>query len=400
MLFWILVGVLTLLGVATLVPAVLRAENAADDSDIHADQVRRLDELERDLADGEIGAQYADAVRDDIERALLEDLQRPAAAVARSGKRRIAAIAAVVIVVPACALLTYFHVGSPGVAEFALAHPEMALGTPETSMELMLREIHERLAEDPNDTRALAILIRMHMTMRRYAEAAGVAGRLYRLQPHDARVALQYVDALAMSAGGRIAGRTAQLTDGVLQRDPANVSAMILKGIAHQQADQPDAAIGIWHRALALLPEDAPLRGDVTSMIEQAGAAASPLLTAPASTSQVALKVDVSLDQALRTRVAPGDTVFIAARALSGPKVPLAVSRHTVAELPLSVVLDESLAMVPGMSLAQFPDVQIVARVSKSGTALPQSGDLQGRSAPINSAETGAVQIVIDDIVE
>ena len=400
MLFWILVGVLTLLGVATLMPAVLRADNAAGDSDLHADQVRRLEELERDLADGEIDAQYADAVRGDIERALLESLQRPAAAVARGGKHRIAGIAAVVIVVPTCALLTYFHVGSPDVAEFALAHPEMALGTPETSVELMLREIHERLAEDPNDTRALSTLLRMHMTMRRYAEAAGVAARLYRLQPRDVGVALQYVDALAMSAGGRIAGQTVQLIDEVLQRDAANVTAMMLKGIAHQQADRPDAAIGIWHRALALLPEDAPLRPDVIGMIEQVGGAVSPPPPAPASAPQVALKVDVSLDQALRTRVAPGDVVFIAARALSGPKVPLAVSRHTVAELPLSVVLDESLAMVPGMSLAQFPDVQIVARISKSGTALPQSGDLQGRSAAINSATIGAVKIVIDDIVE
>jgi cytochrome c-type biogenesis protein CcmH len=105
----------------------------------------------------------------------------------------------------------------------------------------------------------------------------------------------------------------------------------------------------------------------------------------------------VSLAPALASRAAPTDTVFIFARAAEGPRVPLAVLRRTVAELPIDFTLDDSMAMSPQFTLSKFPLVVVGARVSKSGNAVPQPGDLQGQAAPIKVGSKG-IELVIDSV--
>jgi len=120
--------------------------------------------------------------------------------------------------------------------------------------------------------------------------------------------------------------------------------------------------------------------------------------TAPAAGGN-ALAVTVSLDPALQDRAGADDTVFIYARAASGPPMPLAIVRKQVRDLPVTVKLDDSMAMAPGMVLSKFPELTVGARISKSGNAMAQSGDLQGLQTPVHAADTPALDIMIDSVV-
>jgi cytochrome c-type biogenesis protein CcmH len=105
----------------------------------------------------------------------------------------------------------------------------------------------------------------------------------------------------------------------------------------------------------------------------------------------------VSLSPALAARAAAGDTVFVFARAAEGPRMPLAILKRSVGELPLSFTLDDSMAMTPEFKLSKFPSVVVGARVSKSGNATPQSGDLEGLSAPLSGRSSG-IEVQIDSV--
>jgi cytochrome c-type biogenesis protein CcmH len=92
-------------------------------------------------------------------------------------------------------------------------------------------------------------------------------------------------------------------------------------------------------------------------------------------------------------------TLFVFARAVSGPPMPLAIQRLKASQLPATVTLDDSMSMMPAMKLSKFPQVVVGARVSKSGNAMPQSGDLQTLSSPLDSHRNEPVALTIDQIV-
>lgn len=111
------------------------------------------------------------------------------------------------------------------------------------------------------------------------------------------------------------------------------------------------------------------------------------------------IKVTVKLSPALAGKAAPGDTVFIFARAAQGPKMPLAIVRKQAKDLPVTVTLDDSMAMVPDMTMSSFPQLVVGARVSKSGDAISKSGDLEGYSPPLKANAAGPVEVVIATVV-
>ncbi len=119
----------------------------------------------------------------------------------------------------------------------------------------------------------------------------------------------------------------------------------------------------------------------------------------PTALSARSIKVTVKLSPALAGKTAPTDTVYIFARAAQGPKMPLAIVRKQVRELPVSVTLDDSTAMVPDMKMSSVTELVIGARVSKSGDAIPKPGDLEGYAPPLKAGTTGAVQITIASVV-
>jgi cytochrome c-type biogenesis protein CcmH len=210
------------------------------------------------------------------------------------------------------------------------------------------------------------------------------------------------------------------LLEKALAGDPDNIKALWLMGHWKNQQAAYREALDYWQRAAALLPEtgkDAEIIAEQIAQARQqlglpveeamqtaaASTTATPVTadTAPAGAAETGatIEVSVSLDPELAAQAAPEDTVFIFARAAAGPRMPLAIVRKQVRELPVTVTLDDSLAMSPAMVLSRFEQVTVGARISKSGNAMPQSGDLQGTVTPVTTRDAAAIELTIDSRV-
>jgi len=253
-----------------------------------------------------------------------------------------------------------------------------------------LPKLEQRLQAEPNDPIGWDMLGKAYMALERYPEAAKAYAALAALQPNEAQVFADYADAQAMAQGQNLAGKPTELIAQALKLDPSNGKALYLAGFAAQEAGQPKAAIAHWEKLLSQLPPDSEgatvLRQNLAEMNHPVGGQVTP----QASTS---VSGQVRLAAGLKDAPAPQDTVFVFARAVDGPKMPLAILRVQVKDLPVNFSLDDSMAMSPQMKLSNFPEVIIVARISKTGSAVPQAGDLEGSSGPV---KLGAKNIVIE----
>jgi cytochrome c-type biogenesis protein CcmH len=218
--------------------------------------------------------------------------------------------------------------------------------------------------------------------------------------PNDADILADYADALAMSQGRKLAGKPMELVQRALKADPNQWKALALAGTDAFDRKDYRAAVGYWERLRTSVPPESDMAQSLESSIAEArelgGMGAAPKPAAPlAAAGGGRVAGTVKLDAALAARADPNDTVFIFARPAEGPKMPLAIVRKQVKDLPLTFALDDAMAMSPQFKLSGFSDVVVGARVSKSGQAAPQSGDLEGLSAPVKVGATG-VAIVID----
>lgn len=390
--FWVALAALSAFALVLLWLPLRRGEGetaAASD-----DQLRRLHEFELELAAGDIDAAIAPALRAELERAVLDALP-PAPAPAHATRSGRAGLALLCVLAPLSAVGLYWHLGSPDLATYSAAHPNLDWREQATSIDYLLGRVRERVARQPADVDAWAMLARTEMQLGHYREALSAAERLNQVLPDHVGAMLLLVDGLLMAGGEENRNRALALTGKVLHMEPDNPAALVMKGLFGQQEGDLAGALASWQQALQLAAPDSPLKGEIEALIARAGGTAHKL-AATASAARVAVKVRVVLTPALAAQAKPGDALFIAARAVDGPPMPLAVSRHTVAELPLSITLDDSMAMVPGHSLADVQQFYVVARVSKSGTANAAPGDLEGKSATLNVKDAAEIAISID----
>jgi cytochrome c-type biogenesis protein CcmH len=288
-----------------------------------------------------------------------------------------------------------------------------AMGTDQISA--MVSSLADKLKTDPNNAEGWAMLARSHAVLGQFDKAVPAYKKALSLRANDAQLLADYADALAVTQGRKLEGEPAKLIAQALAIDPANFKALSLSGTIAFDKQDFKAAAALWERALQHLPADNPALGSqmkeaLNDARQRAGlppsstspvsldAALAPSATASqaASTAVVSATVSgtVSLAKSLAGKVSPEDTVFIFAKATQGPKMPLAILRKQVKDLPLSFSLDDSQAMSPQTRLSGFAEVVVGARVSKSGEAMPQPGDLQGQSAPVKLGATG-VQVEI-----
>ena len=390
--FALTLAALTAFAITLLLLPLRRQQN--DTAAASDDQLRRLREFEADVAADEIDPSIAPGLRAELERAVLEALPMRNEAPATYRRGRVV-LAILCLAAPLSALGLYWKLGSPELAMFSASHPHLDWRNQATSIDYFVGRVRQRLVSKPDDIDAWTLLARTEMELGHYSEALAAAERLNLLAPEQAPAMLLLVDALLMNGGDEGHSRAQALTAKVLSREPQNPTALVMKGMFQQQEGDGAGALTTLQQALARSGKDSALRGEIEQLIARGGG------TVPASApkARVAVKVSVSLAPALAAQAAPGDALFIAARALDGPPMPLAVSRHTVAELPLTITLDESMAMVPGHSLADVQQFYLVARVSHSGTANASSGDLEGKSATLSVKDDAEVKLSIDRLL-
>ena len=419
--FLILAGVMIALALAFVLPALIRRHADEEQSSrgranvlIYRDQ---LAELDADLNNNTISKDQYDAGRREVERRVLEDTlaslnEAPPTA---AGQGRWAAIA-LSVVLPLAAVGLYLKLGTPqSVAPEMAATDAAQADRPGAPFRLadkireMAEKLAERLKQQPNDGEGWSMLARSYRVLGQFKEASDAYQHAVKLVPGDAQLYADYADAVGMAQGQVLEGEPMRLIEQALKLDPNNIKALALAGTAAYDKKDFNAAAGYWQKALKLSPPDSEFTQSLQASLEDAKAQAgggaqaqnlpnimpdqaSQTAAAPAA-SGASLSGKVSVAPALAAKVSPNDTLFIYARSESGPPMPLAIVKRMASELPVSFTLDDSSAMTPNLRLSNFPKVMVMARVSKSGNAMPQSGDLEGSIGPV---ATGSSKLSIN----
>jgi cytochrome c-type biogenesis protein CcmH len=281
----------------------------------------------------------------------------------------------------------------------------------------MIDGLVDALKKSPGDAQGWTMLARAYSYQRQYPEAVRAYVKAVALTPKDARLLSDMADAMAMSNGQRLDGEPLKLIERALQIDPNEIKALALAGTAAFDHQEYGKAIGYWERALKAAPGDAEFArslrgsleearalagakaGDGVPAIAQSSAGESALPAPAAAAAGAAVHGKISLAAGLAAKAQPGDTIFVFARAAQGPKVPLAMLRRQVKDLPFEFSLDDSMAMMPEYTLSRYAPVIVGARISRSGDAIAAAGDLQGFSKPVSAGATG-VNVTIDQVVQ
>ncbi len=440
--FWILAASLMVLALLLLLPSLLKnrhtsvahTQSGSIDPALTGDAGRanlailreQLAQLDAELAAGSITpAQHAQA-KGEIERRALEENVGAVAPQPVAAPRATRTAVLVGLGVPLLALGLYGFLGNPQ----GYLEPKDATGTAggevtQAQVEAMVAQLAQRLenapADQPADPKGWEMLARTYAAMQRFPEADKAYARATTLAPNNAQLLADHADLLAMLQGQSAMGAPEKLIERALKLDPKNLKALALAGsIAFERKDF-SAATNFWTQARQLAPPGSEFAKGLDSSLEAAQAAggsasgttaraatsaagtgsstvaAAVTATANATASSSDITGVVSLSAALATKVAPDDTVFIFARAAEGPRMPLAILRRKASELPISFLLDDSTAMSPEMKLSKFAQVVVGARISKSGNAMPQPGDLVGQAGPLKPP-VGQLDIMINSV--
>ena len=394
------------------------------------DQMAQLDALH---AQGVLGDAPHQEARAALERRIVdavlggatEAAAAPAAAHSPAASARPSAtlIGGLVLAVVAVAGVGYALMGQPRAVNSAAptvgaAAPAAAAsggGHPITSaqIESMIEKLVARLKEKPDDVDGWAMLGRSYAMLGKHDLALPALKRAAEGRPDNAGLIADYADAMAVVGGGNLAGEPAKLIERALKIDPDNLKALSLAGtIAFNKKDYA-GALRHWERLAQLAPTSDYLK-QIQGGIDEArqnlpggaaasGAAASakPAGAAAATATAAgaaAISGTVTLAKSLAGKANPDDTLFVFARAAEGPRMPLAILRKQVKDLPLTFTLDDSLAMTPAMKLSSATRVVVGARISKRGEATVLPGDLQGLSPPMAPSASG-LKLEITEVV-
>jgi cytochrome c-type biogenesis protein CcmH len=377
-------------------------------------------DLDADLARGSITQDNYNEARAELERRMLEESRiekdAPAAAAPVGGIKTALVIGAAV---PVIAGLLYAKLGAPDAFSPLATPPQNQHQLSGAQIDDMVAKLAARLEKEPDNIDGWVMLARSYYQQRKFPEAARAYDKLTQLLPNEADLFADYADALAMAQGRKLGGKPMELVNKALQLDPNQWKALAMAGTEAFDRKDYKAAITYWERLkanagdepigkqiqasidearqLAGLPPSAPTApvAPVAAASSKAAPAPAAKVNVPAAAAGKGVSGTVTLEKSLAAKVKPTDTVYIIARAAQGSKMPAALITRPVKDLPLKFTLDDTTSMNPQVKMSAFPEVILVARVSKSGSAMPASGDLEGLSKPVKVGSSG-VAVTID----
>ena len=371
----------------------------------------RLAALEEEHRLGALTEDDLSQARDELGRELLADESAAAARDSGAGKpvtisRPWLAIA-VGVGVPLLAVTLYQRLGEPA----AIDPPQLVSADgQQPAVEEMVARLAERLASEPDSSEGWLLLGRSYMALERYAEATDAYATAHRLLGDSAELLSDLAEAEALMQGQDFLGIPGERLETALRLDPDYPRALWLGAFAAMQRGQTALAVSRWQSLLDNQPADSEAATILRDLIVNADSGAGPgagnntgeaPLGADPRTADAGpgLTVNVILADHLAAGLDGSETLFVFARAAQGPPMPLAVARLRVSDLPLTVTLDDSMAMAAGMKLSDFERVVVGARISMSGIPTASSGDLQGFSGPVATAGDSPVNIAITEKV-
>lgn len=401
--FWILAGLMAIGVLLLLLPPLLRRRDSvaelsrdAVNTAVYREQLR---ELAEDLAAGTLSRTGYEEARRELERRVLEDIPETSEKPPAGGLAPRTAVA-VGVALPILAFALYFTVGNvqvmlPGGA--AGSGAQSPHGTQVEQIAAMVDRLAERMRQEPENVEGWIMLGRSYSTLERFDDAARAYANAVARRASDADLLADYADVLAMAQGRSMLGEPEKIVVRALGVDPRNIKSLALAGTAAFERQDYAGAVKHWERILEIAPAESELAQSVRGSIAEARSlsakqavptavpvpvvAASDKTARRSETASVSGVVMLAADAA--GRVVPTDTLFVFARPVEGSRMPLAIIRTQAGSLPFKFTLDDSLAMAPGMGLSGHKQVVIGARISKSGNAAPQTGDLEALTAPV-----------------
>jgi cytochrome c-type biogenesis protein CcmH len=383
MIFWLIVAALLALALVILLLPLLRTarlQHSDQRQQQNIDIAREKKQLlEAQLAEGEIDQAGFEAAYLDLQNALALELER-AEAVGEAARGKWMSYL-VLLAIPCASIALYFVYGEYRVIDNPqlVQAPQQQQNTaaPQMSLEEMAAAIEKRLAENPDDAEAWFMLGRTHMAKQQFAPAVDAFRRSNELMADEPGILFALADALAMQNNGLLTGEPESLIQRGLQIAPRFPNGLWLAGMAAEQRQDFKSAHRYWSLLLPMIsdnPESAQeVKGLLASLEEREPSLAEASVATPAADRELSLRVDISAE--LRAQADPNTAVFVYAKAMQGPPMPLAVKRLQLKDLPVTLALGDADAMMPAMKLSGFDEVIVGARVSMSGNPVAQSGD-------------------------
>lgn len=421
--FWLIVSAMTLCVLGLLLRPLLKRPSAGTNEQEKTLPVYRqqFSELEQDRADGLLTDEQYRMARSELERRVLEETGTTEAPIAVAGglvNLRLVALS-LAMIIPVASGVLYWTLGNPA----AMTHPTVSASSSQggsgddpqmaDSLNQLIEQLRKKLEQNPNDAVGWGLLARSYMAMERYADAVPIFEKATKLDPNNASLLADYADALGVHQGRKLEGRPETLIQKALKLDPHNVKALMLSGtIAYNRKDFARAAKE-WEDAHAHLPPDDQessdqLKASIAEAKRRLGGPSANMLVAnppmeqakpakPAASSgqSRAITGKVVLGPNLANKASLPETLFVFAKDVAGPPMPVSIVRASKKDLPFTFRLDDSTSPMPSRKLSDIDTVVIVARLSKSGKAMPESGDLEGMSQPIKPG-TENITVVID----
>ncbi len=409
--YWLVVSGLLVITFLIIIPPLWKKREIKDtDSEQRNVKIAkdRAADLKQQLHAGVLTQQQFDEQYEELELNLGDDLSNEQQHEQSATQGRWV-IPVIVICIPLISVLTYFKLGEPDALKKATWQQAQQTANPtQEDINAMVNGLAQRLKQEPDNAQGWLMLGRSYKYLEKFELAAKAFEQAYALLGDQTEVMLHYADSLAMINRGRLSGKAAELIFKALEQAPDNVMALWLGGMAKAEMGENTQAMQYWRKLETILPPESdslkklqgmiasvsPEQGSVPNAQEFTQAKVKPLVSKTAEPENaVSIDVQVSLAKEIEVKVNKTDTVFIYAKALTGPPMPLAIVRKKVADLPVSVTLNDAMAMMATMKLSNFKQVKVMARISKSGTAMQQKGDYIGALEVKNL--TGKISVVI-----
>ncbi len=375
--------------------------------------------LEHALASGELTQEGFDVELQQLESALANNISAAPTTAANSRGQWFAA-GLMVLGIPLAAGLLYLKLGTPQAITAMAQQQEQQLVQQQAATEAgatntmpplaeLLPNVEARLKENPDDLKGWKLLGRSYLMIGNFEKAVAASRRALELDDQDPDILAQLAESIAMQQEGEMQGEPIKFTNAALALNPNHQQSTWLSAIADQQQGEHRSAITKFESLLPAAQNDPRSLQSINEMLavskaalgEAAPATAQASEPTVAATAGSSITVKATLSDSIAPNLPDTTSVFIYARASSGPPMPLAVARLQLKDLPVEVTLDDSMAMVPGMNLSSFADVIIGARLSPSGNAIRQPGDWMGETAAIKvGTQDEAVTVTIDTQVE
>jgi len=403
--FLIVVVIMIVIAFVLILPPLFRknftieTDSLQDDTNLSISR-ERLRDLKNDLRAGRIDQQQFDQARSELEQNLAQAISEKQNRVAIKKNSPWLALL-LVITLPILAIVIYLKTGVPQ----ALTPEFQAKSAEQQEMpdlETMITALADHLKKTPEDGEGWLMLGRSYLAMNRFKDAQDAFQHAHKLLGDDVSLLADYADAIGRGNNNDLTGAAKPLIEKALKINPDHSKTRWLAGMLAYQEKDYEKVSGFLKPLLSQTEPGSEIHEGLMRLINKARSQSGeePIVEKEKDPqANVALNVQVSLSDQFKDQVNPDETVFIFAKAVQGPPIPLAVKKLKVKDLPAKIVLDDSLAMRPDLKISNHDRVNINARISKSGNAIAVSGDLQGSVSKINTGITKPVHILIDQKV-